>query len=159
MLRFAKVSDAPRMLQIRVAAIRELASSHYLATEIEDWCNSRNAETYHVAIEHQAVLVEEVDEGVIAFGHLNQKTAFVEALYVSPSYSRQGIGLKVLRAIEALAVEHGIMTLTLDASLNAVEFYRRAGYVPVKGVEPSSNPKVSSATLRMHHELTTPTAV
>lgn len=154
MLRFAEISDAPRILQIRVAAIRELASSHYLAKEIEDWCNARTAETYHAAIEHQAVLVEEVDEGIIAFGHLNQKTAFVEALYVSPPYSRQGIGLKVLRALEALALAYGIKTLTLDASLNAVEFYRRAGYLPIKGVEPSSNPKMSSATLRMYHELT-----
>ncbi len=104
------------------------------------------------------MLVEEVDDGIVAFGQLNRETALVEAVYVSPSQSRQGIGLKVLRALEAMAASHGIKALTLEASLNAVEFYRRAGYVPVEEVKPSSNPKPSSATLRMRHAITTTTA-
>jgi len=158
MLRLAELSDAPQILQVRIAAIRGLTLSHYPAVEIEDWCTSRTAETYHVAIERQTVLVEDVAEGVIAFGQLNRETAVVEAVYVSPSHSRQGIGLKVLRALETMAARHGIKTLTLEASLNAVEFYRQAGYVPAEEAEPSSNPRPSSATLRMRHEITTPTA-
>src|SRR5438876_3501618 len=99
MLRLARQSDAPKMLQVRIAAIRAQASLHYPAAEIEDWCASRTAETYHAAIERQTVLVEELNEGVVAFGQLNPETAFIEAIYVSPSQSRQGVGLKILGAL------------------------------------------------------------
>lgn len=153
MLRFANISDAPEILQTRIAAIRAQAALHYPATEIEDWCTSRTAETYHFAIERQAVLVEEVNESVVAFGQLNPETAFIEAVYVSPTQSRQGIGLKILRALESMAAQHGITALTLEASLNAVEFYRRAGYVPVSGEKHPPTLKTTSATLRMRHEI------
>ena len=156
MLRLAKIIDAPEMLQIRIAAIRAQASPHYPVTEIEDWCTARTAETYHAAIERQTVLVEEVNESVVAFGQLNLETAFIEAVYVSPSQFRQGVGLKILRALEAMAAKYEIKTLTLEASLNAVEFYRQAGYVPVTEEGHLSNPKTFSATLRMFHEICTP---
>ncbi len=155
MLRLAKISDAPEILQTRIAAIRAMASLHYPAAEIEDWCVARTADTYYAAIELKTVLVEEVNESVVAFGQLNPKTAFIEAVYVSPRHSRQGIGLKILRALEAMAAKHGITAITLEASLNAVEFYRRAGYASVVEVEYSSTPKTSSATLRMRHEIST----
>src|SRR5580693_464430 len=116
MLRLARISDAPDILQIRKAAIRTQAALHYPAAEIEDWCASRTADTYHAAIERKTVLVEEVNESVVAFGQLNPETAFVEAVYVSPSQFRQGVGLKILRALEAMASERGIKTLTLEAS-------------------------------------------
>jgi putative acetyltransferase len=158
MLRLAKISDAPEILQTRIAAIRAQATLHYPALEIEDWCASRSAETYHSAIERQTVLVEDVNAHVVAFGQLNPEAAFIEAVYVSPIQFRQGVGLKILRALEAMAAERGIKALTLDASLNAVEFYRRAGYVPVAEDEHSSSPKTSSATLRMRREIYIPAA-
>lgn len=153
MLRLATISDAPEILEIRIAAIRAQASPYYPAAEIEDWCASRTAETYHAAIEQKMLLVEEVNESIVAFGQLNPETAFIDAVYVSPSQFRQGLGLKILRALEAMAAGHGLKELALEASLNAVGFYRRAGYVAVAEEEYSSGPKASSATLRMRNEI------
>ncbi|WP_061536871.1 GNAT family N-acetyltransferase [Collimonas arenae] len=153
MLRLAKIPDASEILQTRIAAIRGQAAAHYPAKEIEGWCSSRTAETYHPAIELQTVLVEEINESIIAFGQLNPETAFIEAVYVSPSHSRQGVGLKILRALEAMAAVSGIKALTLEASFNAVEFYHRAGYVPVAEEEHLSDAKTSSVTLRMRSDI------
>jgi putative acetyltransferase len=136
MLRLAEVADAPGILQTRIAAIRALASSHYPNGEIEAWCSSRSAETYIAAIEQHAVLVYELLGQIVAFGHVNVETARIEALYVSPSYARRGVGLQVLRALEAKAAAHGVAWLGLEASLNAVAFYRRAGYVDVAPMPP-----------------------
>jgi putative acetyltransferase len=155
MLRLAKISDAAEILQIRIAAIRALASSHYPTAEIDDWCISRTAETYHTAIERKTVLVEDINGSIVAFGQVNLETGFVDAVYVSPSQSRHGLGLKILRALEAMAAERGIKALTLEASLNAVQFYRRAGYAPVLEEEHSCVSQTCSATLRMRHEIRT----
>jgi putative acetyltransferase len=129
MLRRATTADARSILKVRVASIRSLASSHYPQAEIESWCAARTAESYCADIEQKVVLVYEQDNELVAIGQLNPTTAFIEAIYVHPSNSRQGIGRSLLRAIESVAAEHGIRELKLEASLNAVEFYRQAGYV------------------------------
>lgn len=158
MLRLAKISDANEMLQVRISAIRALASSHYPKTEIEKWCASRTSETYHTAIEKDAVLVEERSGRVVAFGEVNLECGFIEAIYVCPLHSRQGIGLRVLRALETIAAERGIKALALEASLNAVEFYRQAGYVAVTD-RAAEQTAAAAAVVIMRHEIRPVTAV
>ena len=65
----------------------------------------------------------------MGFGVLNQETAEVEAVYVSPGAGRRGIGLEILRKLEERASALGLRVLRLNASLNAVPFYEKAGYV------------------------------
>jgi len=60
---------------------------------------------------------------------LNQEIAEVEAVYVRPEAGRQGIGLKLLQQLETRGRALGLSELNLYASLNAVPFYKRAGYL------------------------------
>jgi GNAT superfamily N-acetyltransferase len=70
------------------------------------------------------------DDGIIlGFGVLNQESAVVEALYVSPEAGRRGIGMELLQKLEERARALGLGMLSLNASLNAVPFYKRAGYL------------------------------
>jgi len=140
-------------MQVRMAAIRVLASSHYPKAEIDGWCASRTAATYRASIERQAMLVEEMEGVVVAFGLLNQEATHIDGVYVYPSHSRQGVGLRILRALEAMAAERGIKAITLDASLNAVEFYRQAGYVPVTEKKHVHCDESTAAVVVMRHEI------
>ncbi len=65
---------------------------------------------------------------MVGFGDLNLKAGEVEAVFVDPQFGRRGIGSQVLQALEELARKQGLTVLIVDASLNAVEFYVRAGY-------------------------------
>ena len=47
---------------------------------------------------------------------------------VSPSHFRRGIGRAMIQHIERVAMDFGVQLLTLDASLNSVEFYRSQGF-------------------------------
>jgi GNAT superfamily N-acetyltransferase len=68
-------------------------------------------------------------EGDVAgFGHLNADTGAVEAVYVSPTYAGDGVGTRLLEALESRAVETGLDELSLVSSLNAVGFYEHHGY-------------------------------
>ena len=68
------------------------------------------------------------DDGVIVgFGVLDQESAVVEAVYVITGAGRRGIGLEVLRKLEDRARALGLTVLRLNASLNAVPFYEKAG--------------------------------
>ena len=66
---------------------------------------------------------------IVGFGVLNQESAEVEAVYVRPEADRRGIGLEVLGKLEERAGALGLGELRLNASLNAVPFYEKAGYV------------------------------
>ena len=91
----------------------------------------------------------------MGFGVLNQLIAEVEAVYVDPEAGRRGIGLEVLLKLEERARALGLRVLRLNASLNAVPFYERAGYVAraqskyrlLTGVEIACVPMVKAVTL------------
>jgi putative acetyltransferase len=157
MFRRATTADAESILRTRVAAIRSLASSHYPRAEIESWCAARTAESYYAEIEQKVVLVHEQDNELVAIGQLNLATAFIEAIYVHPSHSRQGFGRRLLQALESAAAECGIRELALEASLNAVEFYRQAGYVLMP--RETQGQAASASTVYMQHQLHAHTAV
>jgi putative acetyltransferase len=131
MLRRAILSDVKQIHSVRAAAITALASSHYAPAELHQWVSARTADTYVSPIEHQILIVAERNDTVVGFGHLNTTAQSIEAIYVHPNHSRQGIGISLLRALEAEAVFLNIASLFLEASLNAESFYLSAGYVPI----------------------------
>lgn len=69
--------------------------------------------------------------GVIGFGQLDLGRARVTALYVEPACMRRGIGDALLEQLARLAGAHGLRTLSLQSSPNAVPFYLRRRFVAV----------------------------
>jgi putative acetyltransferase len=65
---------------------------------------------------------------VVGFGQLNPDVGEVDAVYVLPERQGEGIGGMVLSDLEQRAAERGVTTLELSATLNAANFYERAGY-------------------------------
>jgi GrpB-like predicted nucleotidyltransferase (UPF0157 family) len=71
------------------------------------------------------------DQGaVLGFGFLDVPTSEVQAVYVHPRAGGRGVGRALLRYLEDYALVRGCRALTLNASLNAVEFYWSSGYHP-----------------------------
>lgn len=66
---------------------------------------------------------------IVGFGVLNGENRVIEAVYVSPDVMRRGVGLTILGLLEKQARALGLEVLFLNSSLNAVQFFQRAGYV------------------------------
>jgi putative acetyltransferase len=115
-----------------VSAIRELAKSHYTAEQIEAWAGLRRPDDYQPGIEAGQMVVAEYEGQAVGFGTIDLETKQVQAVYVSPDHARRGVGTAVLETLEQKSVEAGIDALRLSASLNAVPFYRKAGYQEVE---------------------------
>jgi GNAT superfamily N-acetyltransferase len=127
-VRRARPEDSEAIGRMHVASIRGLCSGHYSADEIEAWAAPRAVDFYVKAIERKEFYVAEEGASVIGFGTLNQTNGEVEAVYVHPQFVRRGVGLELLRTLEARARELELMSLHLCASLNGVPFYERAGF-------------------------------
>ncbi len=116
-------------MRVHVDAVTSIRTPLYTPEEIQSWGMPKKPESYEESINNKEFFVVEEGEAIVAFGVLNQNTAEVEAVYVAPSAGRQGIGLKVLQKLEERARTFGLEELRLNASLNAVPFYKHAGYL------------------------------
>jgi putative acetyltransferase len=130
-VRQAAQEDREAISSVYVSAIRELAKTHYTAEQIEAWVGSRRPEYSQSTIEAGRTYVAEYEGQIAGYGIIELETEQVQAVYVSPDHARKGIGTAVLQALEQAAVLAGIVTVRLTASLNAVGFYQKAGYLEV----------------------------
>jgi len=73
-------------------------------------------------------LVAELDGEIVGIGCLVPKNNELRACYVAPWATRKGVGSAILREIERVARDQGVMTLRADSSLTAEPFYRVNGY-------------------------------
>lgn len=128
-IRRATEDDSEAIGDIHRRSIRELCAALYPPEVIEAWAAPRKAEHYSQSIRTKDYFVAEDAEGtVVGFSVLCRERCEVDAVYVHPAVKRRGLGMRLLRALEELARASGIETLRLNASLNGVPFYERAGY-------------------------------
>ena len=124
-IRPAAVEDRQALWQVHTSATRQTAKSHYDAAQIEAWAGRLTPEGYGAEPRH---FVAEAEGRVVGFGEINLEAAEIEAVFVAPDCGRCGIGRRLLQFLEDLAAQRGLTHLVLDASLNAVTFYEKAGY-------------------------------
>jgi putative acetyltransferase len=129
LVRAAISSDAESIATVHVAAIRELCGQVYEANLIDAWTSGKRPEGYLDAIARNPFFVAVLDRDVVGFSELDPQTGEVRAVYVQPTCVRQGIGRKLLQAVETAACELPLTRLHLHATLNAVSFYEAHGYV------------------------------
>ena len=127
-IRRAREEDCEGIARVHARAVREIAHSHYTPEEIAAWEKPHELRVYVEAVQNKQFYVAEEDGVVIGFGTLNDKQNLIEAVYVSPQAVRRGVASAILLQLEERARELGIQSLKLDASLNAVPFYKSAGY-------------------------------
>lgn len=128
-IRNARPEDSQSIRNVHLVTVEGLRTALYTAEEIRAWAVPKALESYEQAIRRNEFFVAEEDANILGFGELDQESAVVESLYVIPAATGRGIGLELLRKLEETARDLGLRTLRLDASLNAVAFYQRAGYV------------------------------
>jgi N-acetylglutamate synthase-like GNAT family acetyltransferase len=141
-------------MSVHVDAVSGIRTALYTTEEIQAWAAPKKPESYEESIRSKEFFVAEEDGEIVGFGVLNQNNSEVEAVYVSPRAGRRGIGLSMLEKLEERARALGLRELRLNASLNAVPFYKRAGFVGKEeskyrlstGVEIACIPMVKSVT-------------
>ena len=143
-------------LDIHERAIRGLAVSHYSSDAIEGWVVPRTDENLRrlaLNAEREIRLVAELDGRPVGIGALVLEESELRAVYVSPEGARRGCGSALVREIERIARNNKITHLTLDASLNAEQFYAGLGYNVVERTEVTLANGHTMAAVRMEKVL------
>ena len=93
------------------------------------------------------VLVTCFEGKIIAFGILSLKRAWIEGLYVEPSFFRKKIGSDLLAYMEKKARDSELKYLRLASSLFAEDFFLKAGYEYEENIRKEHN--MQSAGIRL----------
>lgn len=152
-LRRATTSDAPAIWEIRAGAIRLTCRSHYPAGLLERWASSPLPDTFPSRIENEYFIVGSIESRIVGFAALKVSSAEVEAVFVAPDAGRRGVGRSLLADLEGAALKSGLQALSLNASLNAVPFYRAVGYNAVSEGTYVTSQGLQIACVHMHKPL------
>ncbi len=125
-IRKATLEDAKVAGHIRKEAILNQCITCYSQEAMDIWTSGNSSEVYLDDTENLYVALEKNE--VVGTGIIDLKTGKIGAVFVRPSYMRQGIGASLVNFLEQLAKKNGIDKITLKSTLNAASFYRHCGY-------------------------------
>ena len=122
-------SDAPIAAAIFVAAIEELTGDDYSEGQREAWAASADdEEQFGQRLAGELALIATLRNSPVGFASLKSNN-HIDMLYVHPDAAGRGVGSALCDALEKLAGARGTKILTVNASDNASDFFRKRGYV------------------------------
>ena len=127
-IRRATPNDARIAFDIRRQAIRHQCIGAYSERQMLEWTKGCAEDGYDTLMQKHFYLGCIEDEPV-ATGMLDLEHLEIGAIFIRPDFMQRGLGKRVLFFLEDVARDLGLTEVCLDATLNAVDFYRRCGYV------------------------------
>jgi putative acetyltransferase len=122
-------ADTPVLAAIFAAAIQELTGDDYSEAQQEAWASVADDEAaFGKKLAGELTLIATLQNAPVGFAALRGND-HIDMLYVHPGVAGQGVGATLCDALEKLAGARGTKRLTVDASENALEFFRKRGYV------------------------------
>lgn len=154
-LRPANPADAAAMVAVHAASVdAERGRGDYDDRQIRAWAWRHTPEQLAERMSRRVFVVAETSDDLVAYGQLDIVAGVLRSLHVAPEWQRQGIGERVAEALLAKAHAAGLSAVGLDASLNAVPFYRSLGFTELDRVDhPLANGR-SMTCVRMVKRLT-----
>jgi GNAT superfamily N-acetyltransferase len=153
--RAATLEDVPALRELIEASVRGLQGADYTPSQVEGALGTVYG-TDRAMISDGTYFVVEHEGGIVACGGWSKRrTAFgsdhspvkddrlldpqvdaakIRAFFVHPTYARQGLGTRILKACEDAAETAGFTRFELTATLTGVPLYARHGYVEVETV-------------------------
>lgn len=129
----ATTADIPELWKLRTRALQTQCAGHYDAATLATWAASPAPAHYPTLLQQGYGIKACVDGALAGYAILDRAQHEIDAVFVDPLFNGQGIGKALLRALEEQATQPAL--LHLYASLNAVPFYRAAGYHARQGMQ------------------------
>ena len=122
-------ADVPVLAAIFDAAVEELTGEDYSEAQQEAWASAADdEEQFGKRLAGELTLIATLQNSPVGFASLRGKD-HIDMLYVHPSVVGQGVASMLCDALEKLAGARGAASLTVDASDNALDFFKKRGYV------------------------------
>jgi ubiquinone/menaquinone biosynthesis C-methylase UbiE/GNAT superfamily N-acetyltransferase len=154
-IRNMAAADRDAVISIHRQSIFGMCKDHYAVQEMKAWTDRLTPELFDEGMkdENNVGVVAVAANIVIGYGFFSVSDRELRALYVLPQYAGQGAGRLIMFRLEDMAREKGLRRLSLQSTVNAVEFYQKLGYQKIKAEMHQINDEVSIACVRMEKNL------
>lgn len=140
-IRRATDEDMEGIHDAHMRSIREVCVKDHGEEEIRGWGYREFCNKWATSIKHHHVWVVELDNKI--YGHayiriyeeLAEKLAYIYGLYLTPEFIGKGLGKKLLTLMLKVASEEKVITIKLDSTITAHEFYKSFGFKDSRPVE------------------------
>ena len=127
----ARPADARTVLGIKQAAIEGIDDAAYTDRQLAAWRPDEDAVSdFRRAIESDPfeILIATVDDTAAGYGVAHTDHDRIDAVFVVPEYTGDGIATSLVRQFESRARMRAVPELKIVSSLNAKPFYESLGY-------------------------------
>jgi len=137
-IRLSKPEDSEKIIELQTSSLRKLSSS-YDSNQIESLVRSQASLRF---AQDEIGFVAEHENEIVGFASwLVQPPCIISGVYVHPNLIRQGIGTRLLKAVEKIAIDRGNEAIHVFSSLATVKFYQANGYQLIRKSGFYSEPK------------------
>ncbi len=127
--RLFELKDAFEVSKLIKRSVRIRDNSSYTKEQIDSLADYYSPENFCLNLDRKIVYVCLVGKKLVGTATLRDEE--IMAVFIDPNFQGKRIGLKLMELLESSAVGKGISALWLIASLSAVGFYKKLGYVVV----------------------------
>ena len=122
-------ADTPMLAAIFTASVQELTGDDYSEAQQEAWAAvAEDEQSFGKKLSGELTLIATMQNAPVGFAAL-KGIDHIDMLYVHPNVAGQGVGAMLCDALEKLAGARGAKNLSVDASDNALDFFKKRGYV------------------------------
>lgn len=129
-VRAATVDDAPAVSRVILKALRQSNAKDYSPEVIERVEASFSPSALLKLFQQREVFVALHEQQIVGTASLDGRA--VRTMFVAPDVQRQGIGRRLMEAVEGAARTAGIDVLAVPSSVTAEQFYASLGYKAVR---------------------------
>lgn len=129
LIRLAAQADCESLYDVHRRSFCGGCSTHYTKEQLDACFGSKTVEGYLPGIEAGVYHVAVLEGTVVGFGHA--EPGEIMGLFIAPEKMRRGYGAQMLRHLLPIAESGNTDRVTLEATLNAVGFYRAHGFKKV----------------------------
>lgn len=169
-IRPATSTDIPALRELQERSLRVLGRRGYTATQIEAFI-ARIGTMDDYLVGDRTYLLAEVDGEIVGCGGWTTRLpgyarhaqdgvhppvvgrATVRSVFVEPLAARQGIGRRIISAVENALRSEGFRTAELGATENGRDFYRSVGYQAVSPFHVDLGDGITMPFMRMRKAL------
>lgn len=130
MIRPATKNDILIMSNLMIESIRETNFRDYSPDDLELTYQNFTPAKVEEKMQVRDMFVCERDGDIL--GTISLEGNILHSLFVKPSLQGGGIGLQLVKHIEALAKAKGYETISLSSSITAKPFYEHIGYTTIE---------------------------
>ncbi len=129
-IRKVTISDVPELKLLYENTILSINSRDYNREQISAWVStSENTDSLQKKILEDYFIVAIANDGTITgFASLNEKSGYLDVLYVHKDYQEMGIATMLVHDLLKIANDLQIKEITTDASITARPFFEKRGF-------------------------------